>query len=464
MKTSFTHISKKNLVILLGDLLILYGTLYAVLNIRYFSRQGGILLHKHLAPFTVIFFLWMIMFGAFGLYDLKLMKNGKIFLYRLMQAMALNTALAIIVFYIFPFEIEPRRNLFLITISATLLIFLWRYLFNLLILRASSTRIAFIGITGETMDLVSFLLRHPQIGYKPVAFFSNGKTLFSPPAPLVSPVPEFSLAEENFARVIRETKADTIVISPEMKENRILVKDLIAVMPLAISIAEFPAFHEMITGKIPLSLIEEIWFLENLIGIKKRSYEFTNRVVDIMLATIVSIPVLILFPFIALAIKLDSRGPLFFRQTRVGKNGTIFEILKFRSTYRTSVSAYEGRRKDQDAGVYTRTGIFLRKSYLDELPQLINVLKGEMSFIGPRPERPEFVDEFKVKVSFYEMRLLALPGLTGWAQINMKDDASVEDAPEKMQYDLYYIKNRSFILDLLIMLRTIFTLLRREGR
>ncbi len=113
---------------------------------------------------------------------------------------------------------------------------------------------------------------------------------------------------------------------------------------------------------------------------------------------------------------------------------------------------------------HTRVGIFLRKSYLDELPQIMNILNGEMSFVGPRPERPHYVSELKEKIPFYEMRLLVSPGITGWAQINMEDDASVEDAPEKMQYDLYYIKNRSLILDLLVILKTAFTLLRRQGR
>ena len=112
----------------------------------------------------------------------------------------------------------------------------------------------------------------------------------------------------------------------------------------------------------------------------------------------------------------------------------------------------------------TRIGAFLRKSYLDEIPQIINILRGEMSFVGPRPERPEYVEDLKQKIPFYEMRLLVPPGITGWAQVNMQDDASVEDAPEKMQYDLYYIKNRSFALDLLIALRTLFTIFQREGR
>ena len=123
-----------------------------------------------------------------------------------------------------------------------------------------------------------------------------------------------------------------------------------------------------------------------------------------------------------------------------------------------------GEKQDGDDPRQTRIGMFLRKHYFDEIPQIINVLKGDMSFVGPRPERSEYIDELKEKIPFYEMRLLVPPGLTGWAQINMEDDASVQDAPEKMQYDLYYVKNRTSALDLLILLRTIATLLKRQGR
>jgi lipopolysaccharide/colanic/teichoic acid biosynthesis glycosyltransferase len=256
---------------------------------------------------------------------------------------------------------------------------------------------------------------------------------------------------------------DTIVITREIKENKSLVRLLFDAIPLGVSVVEFPAFHEAMTGKIPLSLIGELWFLENLAGIKNGFYEFFKRWLDVIMAGLLTIPALLLFPLIAVATKLDSDGPIFYRQRRVGRHGKEFSVLKYRSMIKDA-DKLGGLKEGGLDPRHTYVGRILRKGYLDELPQIINILKGEMSFVGPRPERPEYVKELRQKIPFYEMRLLAPPGITGWAQINMENDASVEDAPEKMQYDLYYTKNRSMILDLLIAIKTLFTILRREGR
>jgi len=204
--------------------------------------------------------------------------------------------------------------------------------------------------------------------------------------------------------------------------------------------------------------------LEEELSQKQRfGLEFTKRALDLILAILVGATTLLLLPFIALAIRLESRGPILFRQKRVGKDGDIFELVKFRSTFRTAVDESVGWDKEEGE-VYTKTGKFLRKNYFDELPQVINVLRGEMSFIGPRPERPEFVEILRREIPFYEMRLLIRPGLSGWAQINMDNDASAKDAAEKLQYDLYYLKYCSLWLDLKIALKTLAIILQREGK
>ncbi len=461
-------VNKKVLFILAGDILLLWLALWTALSLRsYAGPDEKLLLERlHRIPFSIIFFVWLLALGAFGMYELRIMKNSRVFLWRLMQAMALNVILAITILYLFPFSIEPRRNLFVIAALAAMFIFLWRSLFNLFIARAPVSRVLFSGITREAIMLADFMRAHPQVGYAAAGFVSGEKEPIEsiPPAPV--PFPHFLLGEKSLSHIVRDTRADTIVIAPEMKGDKALVSALLSVIPQGISVAEFPAFHEMLTGKVPHSLIAEIWFLENLIGIKKPAYERAKRAIDIALVITAGIPALLLLPAIAAAIKLSSPGPVFFRQKRVGKGGKIFEIIKFRSTYRTSVPAGEGweKKTETENGVYTRVGLFLRKSYLDELPQLINILKGEMSFVGPRPERPEFVERLKEIVPFYDMRLLVAPGATGWAHIHMENDASAAHAPEKMQYDLYYIKNRALILDLLIMLRTASALIRRQGR
>lgn len=462
--TTMPHrrISKKLILLIAGDLLFLYAALSTVLLIRYSRRLIEADIGAHVAAFAVIFLLWIMLFAAFGFYELRFARNERIFLYRLLRVMAANTVLAIVVFYFFPFfTIEPRRNLLFIALAAGAYIFAWRFLFNTLIVRAGATRALFLGVNAETVALAAFLRSHPQMGHRPVGFVSDGEGRDASPA--LPPLPQEALDPEQFTRVLHDLKAELIVVSPEMKRKKVVVKALFAAIPLGVSTVDFAAFHEMLTGKIPLSLIGEAWFLENLIGIRKRSYELGKRAVDMGLAFFLLLVSTIAFPLIALAITLDSRGPVLFRQRRAGRHGRAFTLIKYRSMV-PHAESIAGTKDVTGDTRQTRIGAILRKNYIDELPQIINIFKGEMSFVGPRPERPEYVAELKKRVPFYEMRLLVPPGITGWAQIHMDNDASVEDAPEKMQYDLYYIKNRSFTLDLLIMLRTLFTLVRRQGR
>lgn len=448
----------KLFILVLGDSILLFSALFVALLLRYTNIENPPNFSLHIIPFSIIFFFWLILLGAFGLYDFRFIKNSKQFLYRLLRAMATNTVLAVLIFYLFPFfEIEPRRNLFFISVVATLFIFIWRYLFNLIIIRAPSSKVLFFGVTEDAKELTEYLLKNPQLGFRPVAYLAlPGEKTENLPLPHFQP-------GQDLVDIIKNFGVDTVVISPEIKENRTLVTTLFQLIPLGVAILEFPRFYEMNIGKVPLSLIGEIWFLENLVGIKKTTYEFFKRVLDIFLSILIALPALFLFPLISFAIKIDSEGPIFFRQKRVGRNGEEFGLIKFRSMVRNAVNmdGYKGSGRDSR---HTRVGAFLRKNYIDELPQILNILRGDMSFIGPRPERPEYVKHLKEKIPFYEMRLLVPPGITGWAQIHMENDASVEDAPEKMQYDLYYTKNRSLILDLLIAIKTLFTILRREGR
>lgn len=450
----------KLFILIIFDFALLYASLFTSLILRYQKWPDEVLLRQHLSPLTFLFLMWLVIFGAFGLYDLKFMKNSKRFLYRLLRAMATNTILAIIILYLVrSLEIEPRRNLFIIVAVSTAVIFLWRWLFNYLVIKTAASRLIFFGINRETIELVRWLLKNPQIGQKPISFISNNGDA----APSDLPIENFIFQNGDLTEIIKKTKADQIIVSREIKENKTLVKMLFQTIPLGVATTEFSSFYEMLTGRIPLSLIGEIWFLENLVGIKKNIYEFFKRALDIAIAAILIIPAVIIFPAVGLTIKLTSEGPVFFRQKRVGRHNREFEVIKYRSMVENAenISGFKDIGKDPRL---TKIGSIIRKSYIDEMPQIINILRGEMSFVGPRPERPEYVKELKEKVPFYEMRLLVPPGITGWAQVNMENDASVEDAPEKMQYDLYYIKNRSLILDLLIIVRTFFTILKREGR
>ncbi|KKW24967.1 MAG: Sugar transferase [Candidatus Kaiserbacteria bacterium GW2011_GWC2_52_8b] len=461
------HNKIKTAVLIIGDYVVLYGALLVTLFLRYSQSTDPAPIPQHFIPFALIFVFWLITLGSFGLYDLAFMKNSRRFLLRLLRVMGVNFVLAILFFYLLPFfEIEPRRNLFLITTAGTIFIFAWRFLFNLFVTRAGVSRVIFLGLNQEILFLADFLAKNPQLGQKPAAFVSvdgeNASPLPLPTRSESSTIPRVALSN-NLTSIIKNYSADTIIITREIKENRTFVKMLFEVIPLGVSIVEFTSFHEALTGKIPMSLIEELWFLENLVGSRRRMYEFFKRMLDIALSIAIGAPALFLSLPIAAAIKLDSKGPILFRQKRVGRDGKTFQLIKFRSMVENA-EAIAGEKGGGPDARHTRVGAFLRKNYLDELPQIINILRGEMSFIGPRPERPEYVEHLKKKIAFYEMRLLVAPGITGWAQIHMENDASVEDAPEKMQYDLYYVKNRALTLDLLIALKTAFTLFQRQGR
>lgn len=442
-----------------GDFVLMCMALIVTLALRYPPSTKKIQLAQHAIPFLFIFLLWIFSFAAAGFYELRRMQRSRLFLYRLLRVMGINAILAVSFFYLFPAGIEPRRNLILVGLLTIFFVFLWRYIFNHIVVRVRTSRVLFLGVNKEVMDLTDFLATRPQLGYKPILFV----TLNNTPDALFLSLPVIPLSSFDLIRIAREHIIDTIVLSGEAKENKQVGKLLLTSVPMGIPVFAFPAFHEMLTGKIPLSLIEAAWFLENLIGIRKRTYEFFKRVIDLILSALATIPALLTFPFIALAIKIDSDGPIFFRQIRVGRHDHHFALLKYRSMCKNAYKISGEKETDEDQR-HTRVGTFLRKHYLDELPQIINIIKGEMSFVGPRPERPEYVTQLKNSIPFYEMRLLVSPGLTGWAQINMDDDASVADAPVKMQYDLYYIKNRAPMLDLLILLRTLATLLRRQGR
>ena len=475
-----------------GDAALLYLSLYLALTARNFEIPEPAIWQQHFYPFSIAFGIWLIVFIIAGLYDLRVIKNESKFLEKLIRTIIFNALFAILVFYLIPsFRITPKTTLSLTILFSTSLIFGWRFLFNTLLEKTVQNKILFFGITPEVIKMADYLKHNPQFGYETSALMlapleapASGRADAPGILPLTGraeneeqmnsiPYRVFSF-DHSLEHIIKDNHIDTIVVSENLKENKTFIKMFFEIIPLGAAVIDFPEFYESITGKIPVSLIQEVWFLEHLVGGKKHILEFFKRAADITLSCLLLIPTLAMAPFVALLIKLSGEGPVFYRQKRVGYHGKKFWLLKFRSMIKdadkmSGIKKIGGQDPKSPMALgqdprYTKIGLFLRKSYLDELPQIWNILKGEMSFVGPRPERPEYVRELKKNIPFYEMRLLVTPGITGWAQINMEDDASVEDAPEKMQYDLYYIKNQSFLLDLNIILKTILTILSRSGR
>jgi exopolysaccharide biosynthesis polyprenyl glycosylphosphotransferase len=460
-------------LLVLGDLAVFSISLAIAIYLRAGGHPDPVVIHLYFWAGPILFLLWLAGFIMFGLYDLKLAKNDPIFFDRLTRAIALNFVVTIFLFYAIPaFGLRPLGTLIILFPAIALFSFSWRNLYNAVLTRQSKERILFLGVTDEVLELVSFLNGNPQLGFESAAYVE-----IEPGSAKNAPHPVLPQGA-NLANIIRDYKITTVVAAHNLKRTKTLILALFEVVPLGIAVTDFPRFFEAVRGKVPASLISETWFLENLVGTRRPRYEFGKRALDIVLAIAIGLITLILFPLIACAVLLSTPrdilqyrhrrarlgdGVILFRQERVGKNGRSFEFIKFRSQILGAELLGHEKGETVDPRAYWM-GTFLRKTYLDELPQLWNVLRGDMSFIGPRPERPKFVRELELEIPFYRMRELVLPGITGWSQINMENDQSVSDAPEKMQYDLFYIKNRSIALDITILLKTILKVLQRSGR
>jgi len=267
-------------------------------------------------------------------------------------------------------------------------------------------------------------------------------------------------ALEHIAKVI--PSVHRIIVAMEHQRGELPVQELLMLRFRGIAIEQDSTFRERLYGKIQLSGLRPSDFLYSEGFRILPSQQFTRQLVSLTAAALGLLLFLPFFPFVALAVKLSSRGPLFFRQPRVGMGGRIFNVVKFRTMF-TDAEDEGAKWATKDDPRVTTVGMVLRKTRIDELPQLWNVLRGDMGFVGPRPERPEFVAWLTEELPFYYLRTLIRPGLTGWAQVRYGYGATLEETKEKLEYDLYYIKHMSLGLDLLIMFETIKTILLRRG-
>jgi exopolysaccharide biosynthesis polyprenyl glycosylphosphotransferase len=271
---------------------------------------------------------------------------------------------------------------------------------------------------------------------------------------------------EDLLRIIDTQNISDIIVAISGEMLGSMFQALLDAQELGLEIIRMPKTYEELVRRVPIQELEADWILRSFVDESRvsRFYEIGKRALDLLLGLVGTLIFLALLPFLAIAILIDDGRPIFYAQTRSGKGAQPYKIYKLR-TMRTDAEA-DGRPQwaKEDDERATRTGKILRKTHLDELPQFLNVVKGEMSMVGPRAERPELVNMFQKHVPFYRARLLVKPGITGWAQINMGYASTVDETVVKLEYDLYYIKNRNLIMDSLIILRTPATMLGFRGR
>lgn len=429
----------KKFILLSGDILVFYAALMLMLAVRYGRiAQGDI--ENHVPPFSLLLGIWIVAFYVGGLYDFKFLRHGADFVKRSAVLLIINAAFAVGLFYFVPaLAITPRLNLFLFLFIFSALGYLWRDFFNRLLSGGlPRKKILLIGSNETTNEVAEYLERNPQLGYRIVHWMREGTR-----DPDLPRLPD----------VIRAHRVNMIVVPAHVRQNARATRLIYRHLAAGLEVLDLASLYELIFQKIPLAELEEGWFLEN-IAKEHLVYESFKRPAEALTSGCLGLALFPLMIVIALAIKFASRGPIFFSQRRIGQSGKIFSIHKFR-TMREDAERMGPQWARADDPRNTAVGRILRRTHLDELPQLWNVFKGDLSFVGPRPERPEFVDILAKEIPFYELRHLVRPGVSGWAQINFRYGASIKEAYEKLQYDMYYLKNRSAILDAFVILRTI---------
>ncbi|MFW6148005.1 MAG: sugar transferase [Thermodesulfobacteriota bacterium] len=448
----------QKLLLVLGDVALILLATYLSPLIR-LGHASNVLYH-YTGATTFTLFLYLVMLYIFDLYNVNRDFTSRDSALRIAMAVMIAGFLAAFLFYSLP-RWRYGRGIFLIQIiTVWLLVLGWRRIFSLVFPgTVAKERILIVG-AGRCSTALYELLKSRVSPYKVVGFLDDDE------AKLQKTVgsPAVLGTTDQLIQIAARRKVKTAIVAITHNRPKRLIHGILEAKLKGINIVEMPMVFEGLTRRVPVEHIHDEWllFAGGFYLISKEYLQKVKRLIDLAFSTVfltVSLPVL---GIVALAIRLDSKGPIFYKQNRIGKGGSEFSLWKFRSMVANAEEKGVVWAKENDKRV-TRVGKVLRLLRIDEIPQLFNVLRGEMSLIGPRPERPEFVKELETQVPYYLVRHTVRPGITGWAQVNYRYGASAEDALRKLEYDLYYIKNMSLLLDLKILLKTIGVVIFGQG-
>jgi exopolysaccharide biosynthesis polyprenyl glycosylphosphotransferase len=441
---------KEPLLLLFGDALFYLLALWLTLLLRY-GHVSSSVWNLHIWPFSFLIMIWVVVFFISGLYEKHTVIVQSKIPSILFHTQIVNILIAALFFYFIPVVgITPRTNLFLYIVVSFTLILWWRLHASKYFLTTRKQDAILIGSGREMIEMKEEVNNNPRYNARFVSVINLDEI-------------DISDFRSKIQTLAEEREGAIVVVDLHNEKLMPVLPTLYELVFSRVHFIDLHKFYEDIFDRVPLSVVRDSWFLENISLHPKMTYDFLKRCMDISLSLILGSVALIILPFVYLAIKLDDGGKVFIYQNRVGKNGTPIRIIKFRTLTRDD-QGDDVKKGDNKA---TRVGKFLRESRIDELPQLWNVFFGDLSLIGPRPELPTLADLYEKEIRYYNVRHLIKPGLSGWAQIYHdappKFGTHVESTKEKLSYDLYYIKNRSFILDLKIALRTLKIIISRSG-
>jgi sugar transferase (PEP-CTERM system associated) len=393
-------------------------------------------------------------------YDFSTTLSFGHFFARLGQALLLASGFLTFLFFAVPDLIVGRGVFAIAIILVSGFLTIWHTLLRLYLgVRAPRSSVLVLGTGRLARELVTEILRRPELGIAIVGFADDDPALLG--ASIVNPR-VIGLAQD-LPRLAMEYQVDKVVVELQDRRGRLPMDELLTLKTQGIVIEEATGMYERVTGKIAIENLKPSWLIFNSGFEVSHSALLQKRIFSLIVSTVLLILASPIMLLMMILIKLDSHGPVFFRQKRVGQNSRIFTLWKFRSMRQDAEENTGPVWSTRGDARVTRVGRLLRRTRIDELPQLFNIFLGDMSLVGPRPERPHFVKELAAMIPFYHLRHTVRPGVTGWAQINYEYGNSVKDAVEKLQYDLFYIKHMSWLLDSAIILETIKTVLVRRG-
>ena len=450
-------------LLLLAEAAVVFGAIVGAVYLRLGAEdsQVELMLRQGFLKAGLATIFCLAAFYLFDLYDFIVMQDRRGLVLRLVQALGLAWVALALAFYAFP-QLRLGRGISVIALPLALgLMVGWRISIHWLLGHPNfGEKILIVGSGNLAVEVAREMLDRPDAGYRIAGFVGTdpellGKSLINPRV--------IGLTSE-LDEVVRREGIDRIIVAMGERRGQLPTAELLQLsLAGTVNIEEGASFYERVTGRVSLNMIRPSWLIFSSRGRQARISGIARNIVHRIVALIGALCSLPIAIVTAILIKLDSRGPVLYKQERVGKNGASFTVMKFRSM-RTDAEKAGPVWASLDDDRTTRVGKIIRKLRIDEIPQFWNILRGDMDFVGPRPERPHFVAQLAEEIPYYEQRHLIAPGLTGWAQIKYPYGASIEDARQKLQYDLFYIKNQSLKLDAIILFETVKIILFGRGR
>lgn len=458
--------SERVMILLIGDFLMAGLALFLALYLwaagdAWMSFSLEFIIERPPLWYFMLPIFWVILLVE--LYDVYRASNPRETLKGIGLATLIYTLVYLLIYFTSDPNSLPRRGVSFFIVFAAFFTLLWRLLYIRMFTAPHLLRRVLIigaGNAGETM--INVIANQWPPPFKTIGFIDDdpgkhGKTIAS--------YPVLGSSQDLMDIIQKHQVSDLILaISGQMKGR--MFQSILAAQENGVNLSPMPQVYEELLTRVPIFLLEAEWIVRSFVEKSHTStlYQLSKSLIDFAGGLIGTIIMVILFPFISLATILESGFPIFFTQERLGRGGQPYKIIKFRTMERDAEKTGEARMATENDERVTKVGWFLRKTHLDELPQFINVIRGEMSLVGPRAERPQMVEHFQKEIPFYRARLLVKPGITGWAQINYGYAGTVEETAVKLEYDLYYIEHRNLFMDIAIIMRTVGTVLGFKGQ